>query len=490
MASIVSISPGSGTTGQGIGINGTGFTGVTAVRFGGTNAASFSVIDANTIVAYVAAGTTGSIEVDTDSGTVSIAGFTFVPPTPPVVTSFTPIAAIPGQEVTITGSNFTGVTSVLFGGVAALYFRIIDDNTIVAYPNFGGSTTVSAVNAGGIGSQIGFTLLLKQIRLIDLPVLGRDVATTDLQYVWDMTRSKLCQAPVSAFPAGTGGGGGDTGNIFTALGSPFKVRIGDDNYSFTPGTGGAAPGEVVITDVRLLGKQDYVISATDVSGEFENDRLTYDQDAGTVTISNYQLTTGSHITIYADGVVTTQLQEYIASQQATLNKLLLVAAPFLPSVNSLGVLTNPGGIVAWMRPAIEIPDGWAEWVPGRGNDLRGQDPADVVTDDNPEGLARTPGSAGGSRAGVSLVNNNLPLTKLYIFSQAGQAGNITGNILRSPAWSSNHTSGNQDYDMKAAVDDNATAGLTSAFGKATPDPVIPPLDPYRIVNFIYSTQTA
>jgi subtilisin family serine protease len=43
-------------------------------------------------------------------------------PTPtPVVTSFTPTTAYPGQAATINGTNFTGVTRVLFNGVSAAF---------------------------------------------------------------------------------------------------------------------------------------------------------------------------------------------------------------------------------------------------------------------------------------------------------------------------------------------------------------------------------
>lgn len=485
------------------------------------------------------------------------------------ITSFSPSSATPAQLVTINGSGFTGATAVKFGAVDALFFRVVSDILIEAYPNLSGTNIITVTTLTGDVSASGFTLLLTKVRLVDLPLLNRVVGPNDLQYVWDIIRNKLCQAPNSAFPAGTGtgGGGGDTGNVFTALGSPFKVRIGDDIYSYDSDL-----NAVTVTDLRLLGKQDYIVSASDISNEFENyntpasadttttatdgtylgvnavtitgggsgavfnvktlnntvvliiqttlgtgytagdtfsidelpgiiftlnsvdggiGALVYDMVIGSVTILNYQLTGNRHISIHADGVVNTQLQDAITAMQADNVKLKKVAAPFLPSLNGSGIMTNPGGLVAWFRPANEIPDGWAEWLPGRGCDLRGQDPTDTYDPtSNPDGLSQANTTQGGSKQLPVLVEANIPKIQLHLFSGSPPAGNLspTGGTS-TVAWSSAHLSGNQDYDMKKASDSNASQGLTSAFGSATPTQVNKPLDPFRIVNFIYSTQT-
>jgi subtilisin family serine protease len=43
------------------------------------------------------------------------------PTPPPVITSFAPITAYPGQKITLNGTNFTGTTRVLFNGVPAVF---------------------------------------------------------------------------------------------------------------------------------------------------------------------------------------------------------------------------------------------------------------------------------------------------------------------------------------------------------------------------------
>src|SRR5690242_9307425 len=50
----------------------------------------------------------------------------------PSITSFTPTRAALGSIVAITGSGFTGATSVKFGGVAATKFTLASDTSIKA----------------------------------------------------------------------------------------------------------------------------------------------------------------------------------------------------------------------------------------------------------------------------------------------------------------------------------------------------------------------
>ena len=90
------------------------------------------------------------ITVVTTGGTASAWGIVYMPV--PIITSFSPDIGGPGQPVTITGSNFDGLSKVTFGGVAAQSFRLISSTTIVAYPGSGasGQITVTA-NGGSVG---------------------------------------------------------------------------------------------------------------------------------------------------------------------------------------------------------------------------------------------------------------------------------------------------------------------------------------------------
>jgi hypothetical protein len=74
---VLSASPGATVV-----INGKGFTGTTAVKFGVTNATSFTVVNDTTINAVVGNGTTGTVSITTPGGTISSSGtFTVLVPT-------------------------------------------------------------------------------------------------------------------------------------------------------------------------------------------------------------------------------------------------------------------------------------------------------------------------------------------------------------------------------------------------------------------------
>lgn len=116
---ISSFTPTVGVTGTTVTIDGTNFTGVTEVKFGGIPAASFTVNSATTIYAVVGNGASGEVSVTTSNGTAGKAAFSFNVPT---ITGFTPATAPAGATVTITGINFGTTVSdntVFFGAVKA-----------------------------------------------------------------------------------------------------------------------------------------------------------------------------------------------------------------------------------------------------------------------------------------------------------------------------------------------------------------------------------
>jgi hypothetical protein len=77
----------------------------------------------------------------------------------PVIDSFTPATAISGTVVTIKGSNFSNVTSVAFGGVAASSFTIDSATGISAVVGGGASGFVSATNLYGTGNLAGLNFI-------------------------------------------------------------------------------------------------------------------------------------------------------------------------------------------------------------------------------------------------------------------------------------------------------------------------------------------
>ena len=161
---ISSFSPPSGQVGSAVTINGTGLTGATSVKFGGVSAGTFSVNSSGTqITATVPSGAvTGKITVTTAGGTATSPTDFIVTVSPaPTISSFSPTSGPVGTSVTIFGSNFIGVTSVKFGGVASSSFSVNPPgNQITATVPSGavtGKITVAA--AGGTAtSATNFTV--------------------------------------------------------------------------------------------------------------------------------------------------------------------------------------------------------------------------------------------------------------------------------------------------------------------------------------------
>lgn len=154
---ITSFTPTNGVAGTTITITGLNFTAATLVSFGGIAAASFVVNSPTSITAIVGTGASGNVNVTTPLGTVNAPGFLYG--LLPYITSFTPTSAALSSAVTITGTNFTGVTAVSFGGVAAQSFTVNSSTSISATVWIGASGSVSVTGPGGTASLPGFTYI-------------------------------------------------------------------------------------------------------------------------------------------------------------------------------------------------------------------------------------------------------------------------------------------------------------------------------------------
>src|SRR5207302_2775182 len=96
---ISDFTPASGPVGTSVQINGTNFSGASAVTFG-SKSATYAVSSPTLIQATVPSGaTTGPISVTTPGGTVSSTSNFTVPVSPPTITSFTPTTGPVGTSV-------------------------------------------------------------------------------------------------------------------------------------------------------------------------------------------------------------------------------------------------------------------------------------------------------------------------------------------------------------------------------------------------------
>jgi hypothetical protein len=158
---VTSFSPTSGPVGTNVAITGTNFTGATSVTFNGTAATSFTVNSSTQIHANVPSGaTTGKIAVTTGNGTgTSSTNFTVTTVSPkPTITGFSPTQGFPGTKVTITGTNFTGATSVQLGSRAASFTVNSSTQITATVPteSFLGSYRWSVTTPGGTATSVSF----------------------------------------------------------------------------------------------------------------------------------------------------------------------------------------------------------------------------------------------------------------------------------------------------------------------------------------------
>ena len=175
---ITNVSPGTADAGAFVGIDGTGFSGVTSVTFGGVPA-TFTVLPGHQhIDARVPlSATTGTLTVTTAGGSASWSSPFTVPPR---VTTFTPthgvatLGAATGTVVTIKGAGFRTIggtqPTVKFNGTSAdpSTVTVVSPNTITAVVPAGatsGKIVVSDADGTSAPSAASFAL---QPRIISL----------------------------------------------------------------------------------------------------------------------------------------------------------------------------------------------------------------------------------------------------------------------------------------------------------------------------------
>jgi hypothetical protein len=286
---ITSISPNSGPIagGANVTITGVNFTGATAVRFGSTNAALFTVNSAASITATSPAGSAGAVDitVTTPAGTSPTNAadqFTYGAATSaPTVTSISPTTGIAsgGTFVTITGTNFTGATAVKFGAALA------PSSTVIS------ATQITAIAPSGVG---GSTV---DVTVTTPTGTSATSAADQFSYVGPPTITSI--SPNSGAPGG--------GTTVTIIGTNFessidpvqKVRFGSiDAPSFIRNSAtqitAISPAGAGIVDVTVF-TNGGVISATSAA-----DRFTYSGTVPSVTSvspNSGPVTGGTSVTI-------------------------------------------------------------------------------------------------------------------------------------------------------------------------------------------------
>ena len=151
---ITSLAPGQGPVAGGntVTLTGTGFTGATAVRFGATSV-PFAVVSATQATAIAPPGVLGTVNVTITAPGGTSAGVLYFYVSAGTLTSVAPNQGplSGGNTVLLTGTGFTGVTEVDFGGRPASSFTVVSSTQITAIVPAGpaGAAAVAVITTGG-----------------------------------------------------------------------------------------------------------------------------------------------------------------------------------------------------------------------------------------------------------------------------------------------------------------------------------------------------
>ena len=246
--------PASGTTL--VTIDGTGFTGATAVDFGTNPATDLTSVSATSITAMSPAGTeTVDVTVTTPGGVSATSPadqFTYAPTVTSISPTSGPLAG--GTLVTITGTGFTGASAVDFGTTPATTFTV------------GSATTITALSPAGTGS-VGVTVMTPS---------GTSATSTASQFTYEAAPTVAGISPI----AGPLGGG----TPVTIIGTGFTGATVVD-FGTSPATNLDVVNDTTITANSPAGTGTVDVTVTSPGGTSATstaDQFTYEA-APTVT---------------------------------------------------------------------------------------------------------------------------------------------------------------------------------------------------------------
>jgi len=155
-------------------LNGSGFSGVTAVSFGSHPALSY-VVNSTIRITAVAPPGSGSVPVTvkTPSGTSNPITYTYA--ALPTLTSLAPSQgpSSGGTSVVLTGTGFSGATAVTFGSTPATGYSVNSATQITAVAPAGtGSVPVTVTTVGGTSNPVVYTYVTAPVITSLSPVQG------------------------------------------------------------------------------------------------------------------------------------------------------------------------------------------------------------------------------------------------------------------------------------------------------------------------------
>lgn len=257
----------------------------------------------------------------------------------PIIQAFSPAYGASGDTITIKGLNFTGTTTVKFGGVGAASFAIENDSTLKAIVDTGATGTVSVLNTYGRGSKAGFTLGVKPAITSFLPAKGskRTIVTIKGKNLKNTTRITFGGTAAASFAVVND----STVNTIVDTGSTGEVAVttlfGTDSlpgftFGMAPVISSFTPGNGKLGDtITITGK--YFVEVTDIS-------------FGGTAAASFTVVNDSTITAIVGAGATGSVR--VANSYGAGGKFGFVYG-MLPVITSFSPLTGPVGSTVTIR---------------------------------------------------------------------------------------------------------------------------------------------
>ena len=157
---ITSIAPGSGPAETAVTIGGSGFAGVSMVKFAGVPARAL-LIFGHDLTAYVPpTALSGRITVTTGGGTVASPTVFLVVPG---ITTFAPSHAAPGSPVDVLGTGFGGISAVKVNGVRAGFSVLSRTQLRLTVPASASDGPITVITAGGTATSAATLFVLPRV---------------------------------------------------------------------------------------------------------------------------------------------------------------------------------------------------------------------------------------------------------------------------------------------------------------------------------------
>jgi hypothetical protein len=151
---ITTFTPTAALVGQKVTLAGSGFTGTTSITVGGADAVFTVVSDTQIDLTVPADAATGFIAVTNGKGVAGTASAFTVTPT---ITGVAPLQGPVGTTVTLTGTGFSGMTTVKFGGGPLANFAVLDANHITTQVPASSTTGVITASSSTSGVSCAST---------------------------------------------------------------------------------------------------------------------------------------------------------------------------------------------------------------------------------------------------------------------------------------------------------------------------------------------